>query len=217
MIKLCVFDLDGTLLDTITTITYYVNNALQNHAIDAITTDEAKKFVGDGARELIMRSLKAKAPDKLHLLDEILNEYKSAYDDEPLYLTEAYDGILDMVGALRARGVTLAVLSNKPNGALGSVVNHYFKNSFAVALGAREGVALKPDPTSLLTLIDELGVKPGEVMYIGDTNVDMLTGKSAGVGLTVGVSWGFRDREELLINGADKIVAHPREITELIL
>ena len=215
MIKYCIFDLDGTLLNTIDTIAYYVNNALQKYGIPPISIEEAKQFVGDGAEKLILRSLEAKAPTRLSLLDGVLTEYKEAYDTEPLYLTEAYEGILKLIRELKERKIALAVLSNKPHSALCAVVSHYFGDSFTVVQGALPGVSLKPDPAPLLSVIGRIDATAGEVMYIGDTGVDMKTGKNAGVALTVGVSWGFRDRAELWECGADRVVDTPREISEL--
>ena len=215
LIKYCIFDLDGTLLNTIDTIAYYVNNALQNHGREPITIAQAKRFVGDGASELIHRSLNALSPESLPMHEAILHEYKSRYDESPLYLTEAYDGIYELIEGLLSRGITLAVLSNKPHTALRSVMAHYFTNKFSAVLGARDGVPLKPNPLALISLMDSLGADPKEVMFIGDTGVDMKTGKNGGVGLTVGVSWGFREREELFRDGADRVVDHPKEILEL--
>ena len=118
-----------------------------------------------------------------------------------------------MVDQLCSAGIRLAVLSNKPDPTTTDIVARFFSDRFAVAHGGRAGIPLKPDPTALLLTVEELGVLPSEVMYVGDTGVDVLTGKNAGVAKTVGVSWGYREVSELLECGADIIVDHPSRIT----
>ncbi len=207
MIKCCIFDLDGTILDTITTITYYVNKTLQNHGIGTVTEDECRYFAGNGARALITRALNSKGITDEERIERILLEYTAAYDEAPLHLTAAFDGIIELVGKLKERGLRLAVLSNKPDFAVKSVVAHFFGDSFDSVLGGRDGVPLKPDPTVPLQIAETLGISPCEVAWIGDTSTDMETGKNLGAGLNIGVLWGFRPRAELVGAGADVTVS----------
>ena len=212
MIKACVFDLDGTLLNTLNTIRYYVNSTIGELGISPITEEECCSFIGNGARHLIDSTLKSKGINSPELLERTLKSYNSRYDSDTLYLTEPYSGIVEMIDRLFEMGVGLAVLSNKPDPTTTDIVSKFFPGKFAVVHGGRVGVPLKPDPTALLSTVEELGVSVDEVMYIGDTGVDVLTGKSAGVCKTVGVSWGYRSVCELRECGADIILDDPAEI-----
>ena len=214
MIKACIFDLDGTLLDTITTITYYVNLILRREGLGEITEDECKYFAGNGAKKLIERSLSKFGIDDEEIFLRVLSDYMDAYNEAPLYLTRPYDGIPELVEGLRGAGVRLAVLSNKPDEAVGDIIDSFFKGSFEIVRGGRDGVPLKPDPAAVFDILAEMGIDRDEALYVGDTNVDMLTGRAAGAHKTIGVSWGFRKVDELLGAGADIIVHHPSEILE---
>lgn len=217
MIKCAIFDLDGTLLDTINTIAYYVNLTLQKYGISPISIEEAKVFAGDGARNLISRSLDSRGEYRSEeFFERVFCEYKEAYDREPLYLTEVFPGIHELIENLRSRGIRLAVLSNKPQSATESVVSHFFNNEFDLVLGARDGVPLKPDPAGVDFALSQMGFTKEELIYVGDTSTDMITGKSCGACITVGVLWGFRGKDELMRYGADLIVSEPHEISEAI-
>ncbi len=206
------FDLDGTLLSTLPTITHYVNKTLQNHNIFPITEEECKGFIGDGARKLIHRSLASRGAFTSELESVIYNEYLTSYDCDPYYMTEPYEGIPELISALRGAGIICAVISNKQDFSTKSAISHFFGDAFAEVRGGVDGVPLKPDPTAALSMLSSLGVSPDEVMYIGDTAVDMRTGKNINAALTVGVLWGFRDRSELEAGGADLIISAPDEI-----
>ena len=143
------------------------------------------------------------------------DEYNGKYDADFLYLTEPYDGILDMIQSLRELGIKVMILSNKPHETTAKIADALFTaGSIDICYGAREGVALKPDPQGVYEILEESGMKPEECLYIGDTGTDMKTGKAAGI-YTIGVLWGFRGREELEDNGADAIVSHPSEIINI--
>ena len=212
MIKCCIFDLDGTILDTITTITYYVNVILEKHGIDPITADECKYFAGNGAYKLIERSLNSKGIYEEERIKSLLAEYVPAYDEAPLYLTEVFDGISDMLSVLKEKGIKLAVLSNKPDTSVKSIVEHFFPGIFDEAAGGMDGVPLKPDPTAALGILKRLGISESETAWVGDTSTDIETGKNLKAAISIGVLWGFRKREELEAAGADLIVTHPSEI-----
>ena len=217
MIKACIFDLDGTLLNTLVTISHYVNTPIGEIGLSPITEEECCSFIGHGARHLIASTLKSKGIDDSALLESTLESYNARYDADTLYLTKPYDGIEDMIDALCSAGVRLAVLSNKPDATTTDIISKFFPERFAAVHGGRAGVPLKPDPTALLSTIEELGASPSEVAYVGDTGVDMLTAKNAGVFKSIGVSWGYRSVAELHETGADIIVDRPEEIVREVL
>ena len=212
MIKGCIFDLDGTLLNTITTITHYVNATLQKHNVEMITEEDCKRFIGNGAYELIRRALEFRSIDNKDAIERVLLDYNNAYNGEPLYLTEPYEGIRELLSCLKEKGIKLAVLSNKPDETTKSVVSSIFPNVFDVVMGARDDVPLKPDITAPKLILSMLSLDNDEVMMIGDSAPDMQTGVGFSAGLTVGVAWGFRSREELWNNGADVVVENPLQI-----
>lgn len=209
MIKACIFDLDGTLLNTLPTITYYVNKTITDIGLSEITLDECRSFIGHGARRLIESTLHSKGIDDTALIDSTLMSYNARYDRDTLYLTALYDGVASMVDSLYSAGIKLAVLSNKPDKTTNDIIARFFPGRFSAVRGGRADMPLKPAPDALFDMMRELGVHPNEVMYIGDTGVDVETGKNANVYKTVGVSWGFRPVSELLRTGADVIVDTP--------
>ena len=216
MIKYAIFDLDGTLLNTITTLTYYVNNVLRKRGIKEISEDECKYFIGNGARLLIKRTLDSRGVSDENTFSEVFSEFTEAYNKDTLYLTKAYDGIPELISQLRERKIRLAVLSNKPDDATKAIIPSFFGDSFELVYGGRDGVALKPMPDGFYQICKEFSASPDEVMYLGDSDVDMYTGKNAGAKITVGVAWGFRTREELIGAGADVIVESPDQIIKLL-
>ena len=216
MIKYAIFDLDGTLLDTIKTITYYVNLVLKRENIREISEDECKYFVGNGAKLLIKRALESRKISDEAVFSRVYEEYNREYNLNTLYLTNPYENIPELISELKKRNVSLAVLSNKPDYATKDVIEAFFSGDFAVVHGGREGIPLKPEPDGVFEICKELSADISEAIYVGDTNVDMQTGKRAGAKKTIGVSWGFRTREELMEYGADVIVDSPLEILEYL-
>lgn len=216
MIKYCIFDLDGTLLDTLGSIGYYLNNTLSANGYSELTREECREYIGNGAKMLVRRALKKSGEEREEVITRVLSQYSAAYDKAPYYLTVPYDGIMELIAGLKARGVTLAVLSNKPNSTTQSVVREFFADGFQLVRGALDGVPLKPEPAACLALMEIMGAAPNECAFIGDTGVDIETGKRASVGLKIGVSWGFRDTEELLLSGADKIAQSSSDILKFV-
>ena len=216
MVKLCIFDLDGTLLNTLNTIAYYANNALEKHGVAPIAVERYKYLVGKGAKNLIHVALRERDCDNDELFEAVFADYNVAYNANVSYLTVPYDGIVAMLAELRARGIQGAIVSNKPDFATKAVVGEIFGDgAFDYVTGQKEGVPLKPDPAAVINVMETFGVSASECIYVGDTSTDMKTGKNAEL-YTVGVLWGFRDREELEANGADAIVSHPDEILKLL-
>lgn len=214
MIKAVIFDLDGTLADTLGGITHFVNRTMAALGLSSLSEKQVKVFVGNGAKVLIERSLSHLGAS--NLFDSAFSLYNQLYDAHPHHALRAYEGIPQMLDDLKAAGIRTAVLSNKPHTTAAPVCEHLFPHQLDAVLGNKEGLPHKPDTAGVKMILKQLGVAPEECMYVGDTDVDMLTGKAGGM-LTVGVLWGFREKEELLQNGADAIVEHPRQITKLAL
>ena len=217
MIKCCIFDLDGTVLDTINTITHYVNFTHDHFGLGRITVDECKYFAGKGARNLIETCTSARGLTDNVEREKIYDFYMAAYDADPHYLTKPFDGVIDMLNELKAKGIKLALLSNKPDFAAKSVVETFFPGIFDIAAGGVDGVPLKPSPEAPLAIMKKLGVTSEQTAWIGDTSIDMQTGKNINAKLTIGCLWGFRKEDELRDNGADIIVSEPAEITKAVL
>ena len=213
--KACIFDLDGTLTDTLTAIAHFGNAALSANGFDTYDTDRYRSFVGDGRRKLIERMLDAQGKLNEENYAAVCAAYDAAYEADPLYKTTAYKGINELLTALKASGMHLAVCSNKPDNVVHGVIERVFApDTFDCVRGAIDGGAVKPDPSSALEIAEKLGARPDECLFIGDTNVDIFTAKNAGM-TSVGVLWGFRDREELEEANADYIIAAPEELLQI--
>ena len=216
MIKACLFDLDGTLLDTITTISYYGNLSLEHFGIEPIEKERYKFLVGDGAKLLVERMLREKGVYTQDLYKKVYEFYMQSYDADPTYLTKPYDGIVDMLFELKKRGIKSGVISNKPDYAARSVCLDKIEGTLLHTVrGQIEGIKTKPDTQGPLNVLNLMGEKTQDTLYIGDTGVDMQTGKNLG-SYTIGVLWGFRPCEELVKNGADRVISHPKEIVDII-
>lgn len=216
MIKACIFDMDGTTVNTINSIAYFANRALNMYGLESYDTDAYKLMIGNGARTLVERMIAGRNGDE-ETFEKVLKEYNTSYDNDFMYLTESYPGIIDMLKNLKNKGIKVAIVSNKPHSTAEKVSQELFGDELIdICSGAKEGVPLKPDPIAVINTMKDLGVAPEECLYVGDTAVDMKTGKSAGI-YTIGVLWGFRSREEMEQAGADIIVKDPAEIYELAL
>ena len=213
----CIFDLDGTLTDTVKTLAHFVNETLSHYGFKHIETERFKELAGDGARNLIKRSLGCCVPSwTQEFEDKVLREYNEAYDNDPFRLCAPYDGIPELLAELKAKNCSLAVMTNKPQSTATKTVEHFFgKGTFDVIFGQRENVPIKPNPQGVFGIMSSLGVKPEQCLYVGDTSTDMKTGKNAGL-FTVGVLWGFRGRAELEATGADVIIEKPAELVKFL-
>jgi phosphoglycolate phosphatase len=207
------FDLDGTLADTLADLANATNWALAKLDCPTHPIEAYRYKVGDGARQLCARALPA---DKQQLVDDAVRLMRERYDKHCFELTQLYPGIPELVSELAQSGFKLAVLSNKPDDFTKRMVAHYFKPSpFDAVRGQLPNLPLKPDPTVALQIAAELEVPPGEWLYLDDTNTDMRTAHAAGM-FPVGVLWGFRDREELVESGAQHLVAKPGDVLRLL-
>lgn len=216
MYKGMIFDLDGTLADTLESIGTATNKVLENCGLPKQPMESYKYFAGDGADTLIRRALTAAGDEDNRWFEKAYAEYKVVFQKDCTYKVKPYEGIIEMLREVKKQGIKLAVVSNKPHARTQEVVEKLFGNDiFDVVIGQREGIAKKPDPVGALEAAGKLGLLPEECMYIGDTNVDMETGHRAGM-FTVGVLWGFRDRAELEAGHADAIAAEPGELESLV-
>lgn len=216
MIKACIFDLDGTLLDTLTTIAYYGNLALNKFSIRSIETDEYKYLVGNGAKILVERMLRTTDSYTDEMFEKVYAYYNEQYNADVKRYTKPYPGICELLTELKKRNILTGVISNKPDFAACSAIKDFFEDGLIdVTHGQREGIKIKPEPDGAIEVVRELDVTPEECLYIGDTWIDMQTGKNLGA-YTIGVLWGFRDYEELKSNGADMIIEKPSEILNYI-
>lgn len=214
-VKVCIFDLDGTLTNTLNAIAHFGNLALGANGLPPLPTENYKTYVGDGRDTLIHRILAAHNADNDEMFIKVRDVYDEGYESDYLYDTDAYYGIRELLGELKQRGVKLAVCTNKPDNVAHFVVNTIFgEDTFDVIMGVIDGKPVKPDPYGALKITEILNVSPEECLFMGDTNVDMLTAQNAKI-RSVGVLWGFRDRAELESAGAHYIVSKPSEILKL--
>lgn len=216
MYKACIFDLDGTLTDTVESLTYSVNATLKEMKLGQITEEQCKAFVGNGARKLIEESLKAVGDKNASKIEPAMEAYGRIFKEGCTYHVKPYEGIVEMLTELKQRKMKLAVLSNKPHEQTQKVVKTFFDDDvFLRVQGPQEGVPRKPDPTGLLKLLEYLQIDKEECLYIGDSEADMKVGNAAGID-TVGVSWGFRAKEVLRAHSATYIVDRPEEIISIV-
>ncbi len=214
MYKYVIFDLDGTLLNTIDDLADTGNHVCTLHGWPTHTVDAFKLMVGNGIPKLVERF--APQGTSQEVLDQAFQEFMDWYGVHKEDKTAPYAGMPEVTKALREAGVSIAVLSNKADVMAGPVVEHYYPGIFPVVQGALPGLPTKPDPTLLHKLMDRLGATQEDTLFVGDSNVDIRTAKNGGL-TGCGVLWGFRSREELEAAGADVIVSTPQELLDLIL
>lgn len=217
MIKAVIFDMDGTVADTLRSIAGFGNAALQAHGFPALPTELYRQLVGNGADILIRRMLHAtEQPHTEETVQTVRKTYDTLYEADPTKLVTPYPGIPEMLKALRAAGIKTAILSNKPDNMTRFIAEALFPGLFDIVYGQRDGIPKKPDPTAVHMLCKELGVEPEECMYVGDSGVDMQTGHNSGI-CSIGVTWGFRGTQELRENGADHLADTAEELLSIIM
>ena len=216
MKKIVIFDLDGTLSDSIFSMKYCADRALAAVGLGPFTEDEYKIFVGDGAETLIERALTAAGDTGWKYKDVVYPLYLKYFAKDCMYGVKPYDGIPELIAKLKEQGIRIAVLSNKPHlQTIDVIVSLFGEGCFDCILGQRDGYPVKPDPCGVFEILRQMKLKPEDVLYLGDTATDMKTGKSAGA-FTVGALWGFRDRKELENGGADVVISHPLEVLDYL-
>lgn len=216
MIKACIFDLDGTLTDTLDSLTYSVGETLKEMGLEPVTKAQCRSFVGNGARYLLDKAVRAAGDTDAARLNEAMEIYGRIFDENCTYHVTAYNGIGRMIEKLREKEVKLAVLSNKPHRQTAKVAREIFGETvFDAVQGQQEGIPRKPSPEGIYALLEKLGVSKEECLYVGDSEVDVATGAAAGT-RTVSVAWGFRTEEELRAAGASLIIRSPEELLGFI-
>ena len=204
-----IFDLDGTLTDTLQDLKNSVNFALRYFGFPERTADEVRSFVGNGVRRLIYLSVPENTSEDN--AEECLGVFKEHYKNNSLVETKPYGGIIPMLRELKSRGVKTAVVTNKMHEAAEDIVSIFFDGLIDFTVGQIDGVAQKPQPDGIIYVLQKLGVSKDKAVYVGDSEVDCFTAKNAGIPC-IGVTWGFRDKSVLLESGADFIVDTPEEI-----
>ncbi len=211
-----IFDLDGTLLDTILDLANSLNCVLERNGLPVHSVSAYKRFVGNGLEMLIQRSLPEADQANVLLQQRCLAQMREEYERRRIENTRPYPGIPQLLTALTERGLLLSILSNKQQYFTTQIVQKLLADwPFVIVLGAREGVPKKPDPTAALEIANQLGVPPPHFLYVGDSGVDMQTAVGAGMS-AVGVTWGFREEVELWENGAKWVIHQPLELLTLL-
>ena len=215
MIKLVIFDLDGTLLNTIDDLAAAGNHVCAAHGWPTHTSEQFRYFVGDGVYKLIERMTPAGAAETPETVQCLRDEFNAYYNSHSCDLTVSYTGVPELLKKLDARGIAAAVLSNKPDTFTQQLCANLLGGRFAVVHGQREGRPTKPDESLTREILLQTCVRPDECIYVGDSGVDMRTAKNGGL-FAVGALWGFRTRKELLENGADALADSPLDVLEYI-
>ena len=206
-----IFDLDGTLLDTLGDLAASVNFALRTHGMPEHSLDDVRRFVGNGVRKLMERAVPDGADNPR--FDETFATFRQYYMAHSLDTTRPYEGIPETLAALKARGCHLAVVSNKMMAATQELCHHFFPDTIEVAIGEDEaaGIRRKPAPDTVFAALKALGVGKEDAAYVGDSDVDIQTARNAGLPC-ISVLWGFRDRDFLISHGAQTFITHPAEL-----
>ncbi|MBQ9859448.1 MAG: HAD family hydrolase [Clostridia bacterium] len=212
--KAVVFDMDGTILDTLGDLVASVNYALAQHGFPTHTAKEIRSYLGNGPANLIMQSCPAGTAKET--VAAVLATYLPYYAVHSRDTTGPYAGVAEMLSQLKAAGVAMAVVSNKQECDVEALRQVYFADTVSLAVGGSEGRPLKPDPTGVFIALERLGVAKEDAWFVGDSEVDVVTAKNAGM-RCVAVSWGFRDAPDLQAAGAEIIVDTPQDVVKYIL
>lgn len=206
------FDLDGTLLDTLQDLADSANQALTQNGLPSHPRDAYRYFVGDGVYNLIRRAL----GEHQEHFDQVMADYRTIYARDREKNTRPYPGIPEMLEALNQKGIKVCVFSNKPDSDTQAVIRHYFPQyPFEIIRGSLPGVGVKPDPAGANAIVEALGIPKDELLYAGDTSTDMDCARNAGIA-SIGVTWGFRPREELEAHQARWVVDDPSQILQIV-
>lgn len=211
--ELAIFDLDGTILDTLEDLADSVNYALTKHGYPTRTVEEVRSFVGDGLLMLVRRAIAPETDERV--IQEVLATQKTYYKDHCADKTKPYEGILELLKELKSAGYKLAVVSNKADYAVQILCEQYFKDVFHLAVGEKETVRKKPEPDSVNAVLQELQTDRINAVYIGDSEVDIATAENAQMDAVL-VGWGFREVEFLKERGAKRIVTSVNELKNLL-
>jgi phosphoglycolate phosphatase len=213
--KAVVFDLDGTLLDTLEDLAVSLNSVLEKHGYPTHTLDQCRLLVGFGMKALVQKSLPEEYRDDA-VVEPLMKEMQAAYSIHWKDYSRPYDGIGRLLDSIDRMGLKKAILSNKPDRFTRLCADELLSSwKFDVVMGHHEGIAHKPDPQGALLVAGMLGVEPGAILYVGDSGIDMKTATASGM-FPLGVLWGFRPEQELMAAGAARLVSSPDEIIALL-
>lgn len=212
--KAVLFDMDGTLLDTLEDLRDSTNHVLRQMGYPERSLEEMRRFVGNGAEMQIRRAVPEGTSEEKIM--EVLTAYRAYYQDHCQIKTRVYDGLLDMLSELKAKGIKLAVVSNKPDSAVQKLSREYFGDRMDFAVGPSDGVRCKPYPDMVEAALRALDAEKKDAVFVGDSEVDVQTGLNAGLPV-IAVSWGFRPREVVIAAGAEKIADNASELKQYIL
>lgn len=212
--KLAIFDLDGTILDTLEDLTNAVNHTLTKYGRPTRTSAEIRSYLGNGVVKLIECAFENSVNS--NTLSHAVTEYRAYYGEHADIKTKPYDGIKEMLSSLRNKGIKTAVLSNKPDAPTKALCKRYFGDLFDCTAGEKEGIPRKPAPDGVYPILDRFGLTASEAVFIGDSEVDIATAKNSGMDC-ISVGWGFRDTDILLESGADMIAKDAEELMNLII
>jgi phosphoglycolate phosphatase len=213
MIRGMIFDLDGTLVDTIEDLADAMNEGLSSLGCPTLTVEQAAGMVGSGLKNFVSQALPA---DRQDLQADLLSRMVSFYRQNCLNKTRPYEGLVETLDLLRRKGIRLAVLTNKNQAPAEIIVNHYFGTDlFNPVIGALDGRKVKPDPQTTLEIIQAWGLERSQVLYVGDSDIDVLTAKAAQV-TCVACQWGYRSLDQLKAAGAEILIRHPRQLLDFL-
>ena len=212
--KAVLFDMDGTVLDTLDDLADSVNRSLREFGLPEVSRFQVGQSLGNGAKYLIRHCLPEGSDEAL--CEQVLAFYKPWYDAHCRIKTKPYDGILQLMEALRADGIHQAIISNKPDSAVQELAEAFFSGLMDVVIGESPAVKRKPSPDTVLAAASQMGLMASDCVYIGDTEVDLETARNAGMDC-IPVSWGFRTEEQLRAAGAEEIIRSPEDLKKKLL
>lgn len=213
MVRSCVFDLDGTLINTLDDLAFATNQALADNNLPIHDSDTLRSYVGDGVGRLVWRA--APEGSSQELLDRLLDRFFEVYEREMLVRSRPYPGIMDLLETLQLSGIPMAVLSNKMHSATERICDHFFPDIFDVVLGHKEENLLKPAPDGLFQICQKMKVEPQEGLYFGDSIIDIKTAQAVSMPV-LACSWGYTGRKGLQSKGADAVISVPEEALPII-
>lgn len=214
--KLVIFDMDGTILDTLADLTNALNHTLKHFGYPERTQQEVRSFLGNGSRYLVEHALPEAIATDSRQVELLLDYYSRCYKENCAIHTKPYTGILELLAKLKEQKKLIAVVSNKPDFGVQALCQCHFPGYFHFACGERQGIRRKPAPDSVLEVLRKLQVQPQDAVYIGDSEVDIQTAQNAGLEAII-VTWGFRDAEQLLEAGAPRLVNSVQNLEEILL
>lgn len=212
MRKFYIFDLDGTLLNTLDDLWASVNHSLAQNYLPPRSKEEVRSFLGNGAKELLRKSVPSDCDTQT--FEQVFSCFRQHYVAHAMDTTRPYEGVIELLAQLKNKGIRTAIVSNKPDAAVQELYHHFFEDVVDIAIGECPEVRRKPSPDMLLKALEQLGCSQEDALYVGDSEVDIATASNSGLPC-ISVSWGFRDRDFLLSHGATVIIDHPSELLNI--